>query len=336
MGDLPSVSRRLTARERAARDPADVLDPVVAMLAILPRSATRSLAPRTATRPARPREDSRPFSVALGLTTVLLLVFAITGAVTLIAPTILRDPPGYAGNALGTYVVILFVAIPVTALAMRAAARGSLGARFVWLGGVGYLLYNAILTSFSLQFNELFLLYVSSLSLAVWSLVAVLATIDVETLPGRLHPRFPVRTVGGYLVATALAFAVLWLMDVLPAQLLGHRPASLRGTALPTNAVQVIDFAFTLPVSAAAGIWLWRRRPWGFLLSGMMLVLLTLESVSIAVDQYVGHRADPTQPVGTVTLFVVLTVIGAVPTIGFLCSFLKEGGGTGGDAASRG
>jgi hypothetical protein len=129
-----------------------------------------------------------------------------------------------------------------------------------------------------------------------------------------------VARISGHGVATALAFGALWLSDVLPAALFGTRPLSLRGTTLPVNAVQVIDLAFTLPVSVAAGVWLWRRRPLGFLLAGLMLVLLLIESVSIAVDQYFGHRSDPTQPVGTVVLFVVLTAIGAVPTLAFLGS----------------
>ena len=262
----------------------------------LPHS-DRAFAPHTAGAPTHQIATDRATSVALGLTTALLGVVALCGVVMLIAPTVLRDPPGYAGNALGTYLVMLLVAVPVTAVAMRAARRGSLAGRFVWLGGVGYLLYNAILTSFSLQFNELFLFYVASLSLAVWSLVAVLNTIDAGALPARFPARFPVRLVGGYLIATALAFGLLWLRDVLPAALFGTRPLSLRGTTLPVNVVQVIDFAFTLPVSFAAGVWLWRRRPWGFLLAGLMLVLLLIESVSIAVDQFIGHHNDPTQPV---------------------------------------
>jgi hypothetical protein len=260
-------------------------------------------------------------------TTALLVLVAIIAVVTVLAPNVLRDPPAYAANALGTWVVVLFVAVPVTALAMRAASRGSLAGRFVWLGGLGYLLYTAILSTFSLQFNELFLLYVASLSLAVWSLVAVVRTLDVASLPARFPARFPVRLVGGYLMATAVAFAALWLRDVLPAMISGTHPASLRGTTLPVNVVEVIDFAFTLPVSFAAGLWLWRRRPWGFALSGMMLVLLLIESVSVAVDQYAGHRADPTQPVVTVALFVVLAMIGAVPAVLFLRAVRSPRGG---------
>jgi hypothetical protein len=258
--------------------------------------------------------------LATRLTIALLVVVALAGAATLVAPSLLRDPPGYAGNAIGTWAVALLVALPVVAVAMRSAARGSIAARIVWLGGVGYLLYQAILSSFSLQFNPLFLLYVASLSLGVWAFVAVLATIDAGEVAACVPRRFPARLVGGYLIATAVAFAALWLADVLPGMTSDSRPLSLRGTTLPTNPVQVIDFAFTLPVSFAAGVWLWRRRPWGFLLSGMMLVLLLLESVSIAVDQYFGHRADPTQPTGTVAMFAVLSIVGAVPVAVFLRS----------------
>ena len=258
--------------------------------------------------------------IAVRLTTVLLAIVGFCAVITLTTPTVLRDPPSYAGNALGTFAVLLFLALPVVAMAMRAAARGSLAARFVWLGGIGYVLYNGILTSFSVQFNPLFLLYAAWLSLAVWSFIAILGTIDVRELPARFPRRFPARLVGAYLIATALTFASVWLADVVPSLISGTRPPSLRGTTLPSNAVQVIDFAFTLPASFVAGLWLWRRRPWGFLLSGMMLVLLLLESVSIAVDQYFGHRADPSQPIGTVALFAILSVIGAVPAIVFLVS----------------
>jgi hypothetical protein len=295
------------------------------MFGILPRSSSRHIAlPRTPLLPTRRLGESRRMSTAVALTAALLLVEAIVGGFTVLNPSVLRDPPGFAGNALGTHVVILVVALPVIVLAMIAARGGSLGARFVWLGGIGYLLYNALLTSFAVQFNELFLLYVASLSLAVWSFIGVLGTIDVDALPSRFPLRFPVRWIGGYLILTASAFGVLWLSDVLPATLLHVRPNSLRGTTLPTNAVQVIDFALTLPVTAAAGVWLWRRRACGYLLSGLMLVTLTLESISVAMDQYFGHRADPAQPTGTVTLFVVLAAVGAVPTIGFLCSIVAS------------
>ena len=267
---------------------------------------------------ARPVRRLAPIALALRLSRALLVLSGTVGLVSVGAPAIFRDPPAYAANALGTYVVVLLVALPTMALAMRAAAHGSLRAHFVWLGTVCYLLYAAVLASFSVRFNELFLLYVASLSLAVASLVALLRCLPADELPARLSARLPVRAIGGYLVAIGVAFAGLWLMDVLPALASGDVPRSLRGTSLPTNAVQVLDFGFTLPLCLAAGMWLTRRRPWGILLSGMLLVFFTLESVSVAVDQWFGHHADPLQPLGGVAAFVALAVIGSVPMLGFL------------------
>jgi len=283
-----------------------------------PAGAHRLLA--ESPRPSLLRASSRlaPIALALRLSRALLIVSGIAGLVGVLAPTIFRDPPAYAGNALGTYVVILFVALPTMALAMHAAARGSLRAHFVWLGSVCYLLYAAVLASFSVRFNELFLFYVASLSLGVASLVTLLRCLPADELPARLSTRLSTRAVGGYLVAIGVAFALVWLLDVVPALASGDLPRSLRGTSLPTNAVQVLDFGFTLPLCIAAGVWVMRRRPWGILLSGMLLVFFTLESVSVAVDQWFGHQADPLQSVMPVTMFVGLAVVGAVPMVAFL------------------
>ena len=128
------------------------------------------------------------------------------------------------------------------------------------------------------------------------------------------------RAIGGYLVAIGVAFAGLWLADVVPALTSGDVPRSLQGTSLPTNTVQVLDFGFTLPLSIAAGLWLMRRRPWGILLSGALLVFLTLEAVSVAVDQWFGQRADPSVPTAVVVSFAVLAVLSAVPMFVFLRS----------------
>ena len=256
--------------------------------------------------------------LALRLSRALLAVSGLAGLVSVLVPGIYRDPPAYAGNAIGTYAVILLVALPTTALAMRAAAHGSLRAHFVWLGALCYLLYAAVLASFSVQVNPLFPLYVASLSLGVWSIVALVRCVPVELLPARCSPRLPRRPIGIYLVATSLVFAAFWLLDVAPALLGNGVPRSLAGTSLPTNVVQVLDFGFTLPLAAAAGVWLMRGRPWGYLLSGAMLVFLTLESVSVMVDQWFGHRADPSQPLAAVAMFAILAVVGAVPTLAFL------------------
>jgi hypothetical protein len=210
---------------------------------------------------------------------------------------------------------MLFVAIPIVIAAMGNGMRGSVRAQLVWLGALCYLLYNSVIFAFAVSFNSLFLLYVAALSLALWSFVALLATMRVHELPACFDRRLPVRGIGAYLVAIAVAFELVWLKDVVPGLIANSAPAALRGTGLLTSPIHVMDLGFTLPLTALAGIWLWQRRPWGYLVAGVMLVMLSIEGVSVGTDQLFGHMADALQPLATVPLFIALTLIGLVPTI---------------------
>ena len=85
---------------------------------------------------------------------------------------------------------------------------------------------------------------------------------------------------------------------------------------MTTNPVFVQDLAVWLPLLAVAAWWLWKRRPLGELVVGAMLVMLLLESIGVATDQWFGAMADPDTPfasMAAVPLFLVLAIVGAVP-----------------------
>jgi hypothetical protein len=44
---------------------------------------------------------------------------------------------------------------------------------------------------------------------------------------------------------------------------------------------------------AVAAFWLWRGLAWGYLVVAAMLSTWVVESITIAVDQYLGATADP-------------------------------------------
>jgi hypothetical protein len=62
-----------------------------------------------------------------------------------------------------------------------------------------------------------------------------------------------------------------------------------------------------------AGVLLWRRTPWGYLLAGSVVTYGVFEAVGVACDQWFGYRADPDTSyasLGGVWLFAGLTVVG--------------------------
>ena len=117
----------------------------------------------------------------------------------------------------------------------------------------------------------MFLLYVAVLALAIWSLVALLLGIDGARVQACITNSLPVRTIAAYLVATTVFFALTWLRDILPGLVHLSTPASLQGTLMLTNPIQVMDFAVGFPVTILAAVWLWQRRPWGYVLAGLFL-----------------------------------------------------------------
>jgi hypothetical protein len=190
------------------------------------------------------------------------------------------------------------------------------------------LTYNALMLLFATPFNPLFLLYVAGLALSVWSIGALLLTVDVDDLEGRFSARIPRRGVAAYIWVVVALNALAWLRGIVPGLLKDGAPDFLRGTGLTTNVVYAQDLGLWLPLMAVVAVWLWRDRRWGTLLATAGLVMWVLESISVAVDQAYGAAADPSSPVVSVSLtpvFASLAAVGMVPILLLLKRFDGDG-----------
>ena len=226
-----------------------------------------------------------------------------------------RGPEVSIGSAQGTALVLLAVTLPVLVVSMVLVERGVTVALIGWLGAVGSIAYQSVLFLFATPFNAFFFLNVAMLGLSVYALVALLGRLAVAEAARHIGTHAPVRVVAGYLLANAALFLALWLSSTVPAVLSPDPPAFLEGSGMQTGVVQVLDLAFTLPLMTLAAYQLLRRRPWGYVLSGALLVMLAIETTSIGVDQWMGHAADPASSVASDALtpvFGVLTLIGLV------------------------
>ena len=110
----------------------------------------------------------------------------------------------------------------------------------------------------------------------------------------------PVRTIAGYFWVVAGLNAAIWLRTIVPAVLSADPTTVLAGTGVATNPVFVQDLALWLPLGVAAGVWLWRRRPAGYLHRRRVLAMWVLESISIARRPVVRPSERPGLPGGVV------------------------------------
>jgi hypothetical protein len=254
--------------------------------------------------------------VPFWVSSALVIVSLLAAGVTFFVPSILRGPAVMNGSARGTALVVIAVDVPMLGIAMWFATRGSYRSLIVWLGAIAGVLYQSVLFLFFTPFNSLFLLYVALFALCFWSALTLLHEIDVEALARRFSPTLPARGLAAYVLVVVVLNAAIWLRQIIPSTFSSGTPSWLEGTGMATNPIFVQDLAFWLPIMTVAAIWLWRRRPWGYLVVGSVLTMWVVESISIAVDQTFGHAADPLSPVASssiVPVFVVLAVIGLIP-----------------------
>lgn len=274
-----------------------------------PRSPTGGRTPSLA---GAVRAGSLPRALSGGLA----VAAAASAGVSLAVPSVLTGAAVGNGNLRGTALIVLALGIPLLLAAVLGAARGSARWTVVWLGTLGYLLYQAVLFCFATPINALFLPYVAYLGLGVWSIVALVPAIDLPAFTARLSPGTPYRSVGGFTLVLAVGNAVVWLSAIVPALVDDDAASLLEGTGLLTNPVYVQDLAIWLPLFIASASACWLRRPWGYLLTGSALVMFTLEGVGVASDQWFGSRADPTSPAASMTMVPVFAglalVIGVV------------------------
>lgn len=259
---------------------------------------------------------------AVGLSIALAVCGALTGALLFAFGGVLRGPPVMNGSARGTALVMAVGGAPMLVISLMLAARGSVRALFVWFGATLYLAYNAVLQVLGTPLNRLFLLTVLTLSLAIAASVAVAGLLGTIDIAARCSPRLPARAIAGFILAIVVLNALAWLGRIVPALLDNDPDRLLEGTGLTMVPTYLQDLAFWLPLLGIGAVWLWRRRPWGFIISGGGLAYWAIESVTVAVDQYYGHRADPLSDVASDAVVVPFLVVGAI-TVGVLAAFLR-------------
>jgi hypothetical protein len=215
-------------------------------------------------------------SIRLGvIATVLAGLAALAG---LVVAGLYVDAPNWVQQARGTDLATLFLAVPVLAIGLSTAARGSVTGRLAAVAGLLYLVYNYAIFAFSVAMNPLTAVHIAILGLAVWSLVlggraAADGTADVADRLNR-------RVAGGFLIVVGALFGLLWLGQIGATSTTGILPPDLVKAGVSANPVYALDLGFFLPLCVVAGVSLLRRTGAG-VLAFSMLVWIPLMSAGV-------------------------------------------------------
>jgi hypothetical protein len=108
------------------------------------------------------------------------------------------------------------------------------------------------------------------MSLSFFALVLSMMSFDIENIAINFKKQLPVKFLGGFQIFIAFGLGMLWLGRIAPSIFKGEVPYGL--DHYTTLVIQGMDLGFIVPIAFLSGILLIKRKPFGYLLSSVVII----------------------------------------------------------------
>lgn len=259
---------------------------------------------------------------------IKLLTFLITPLLTLVSvcgivipATYSRETPSLIAQGIAQDAFDLFVVVPALLLSTVGLTRKWRSASHLWGGLMLYVVYSFVIYAFSLFFNYLFLGYCAVLGLSFYAALVFYGSLNADEFKSAYSSHANVAVLGGFLLAIAILFGLLWLSQILPALLQGSIPPSITEQGLRTNPVYVLDLSFLLPGMIITAIALLRRKAIGYVFGPAFAVFSGAMALSLAVMMLVMKQQGLAEDIGMTVGFSLLAIV----SVGVFVAFERSG-----------
>ena len=262
----------------------------------------------------------------LSLLIAILAILASIGG--LVLDGLYRDNAFVKTTWLGNDAVTLILAAPILICALIFSRRNSLKAQLVWMGMLDYMLYNYAFYLFGSAFNAFFLIYVALVGFSIFALLFGLTNLDASGIARQFKEKTPVKWIGGYFLFVAFGLTFIYTMLSVRFIAMGEIPAIVIQSGHVTNIVFALDLTLLVPWLILGALWLMKRKPWGYVIVGIINVKALLYTFILCVNTVLVLKAG-LGSAGELPLWVTLTVLGLIANVlfyGSMVSSQKDGG----------
>lgn len=232
-----------------------------------------------------------------------------------------NDSVSIAAQGKASDFVTLVMGIPLLIVSLFFTNKGSFRGRILLTGTIGYFLYTYMSYTFLWMYNSFFIIYVSLMSLSLFAFILSMMSFDMQNITAHFSKRLPVKFLGGFQIFIAFAIGMLWLGKIAPSISQGKVPVGLEHYT--TLVIQGMDLGIVVPTAFLSGILLIKRKPFGYLLSSVIIIkgITMLSSISAMVINQALNNVD--MNISEVVIFPFFNLI----TIICLVILLKNSGG---------
>lgn len=203
-----------------------------------------------------------------------------------------HDSAAMAAQAIAQDYVTLFLGIPLLLVSLYMTHKGKIRGKLLLTGTLGYFLYTYASYSFISMYNSLFLVYVSLMSVSFFAFTLTMMTFDIPRFPLYFSNKLPIKFIGSFLIFISFVFSLMWLGKIIPSLLERTPPDGLQHYT--TFVIQALDLGLVIPLGILAGVLLMKRKPFGYLLSSVMIIkeltLLTALSAMVLFQFLAGIK----------------------------------------------
>jgi len=215
---------------------------------------------------------------------------------------------------------VALLALPLLFISFMFYRRGSLRGGFLLVSVLAYYLYYGASLGLVVAYNNLYLVYLGLFSASFFAFVIALTTIDLPSLPARFSPRLPLRGMAIFMFVVGIGVAFIWLSDVINALTTNGVPQALGShIALVTY---TLDVGIIAPACILSGSLILRRAPLGYLLTGLMTILLALIGAMVigqtVMQLNLGLQFSTGQLIGKIGTWIIMGGIAVWLTVIFL------------------
>lgn len=195
-----------------------------------------------------------------------ILVF-VASTYSILNPTEIYPTEAMLQMFIANDVVNLVIGLPLLLGSLWLSWRGKLLGLLFWPGALMYVLYNYIAYLFSTPLSWIYLIYMVLVSSCVYTLISLLAQIDVENVSAQLFGSVPEKLSGGVILGLG-TFNFLRVLFMIISALIDQ--SSITTTDL---SILIADFLLS-PAWIIGGVLLLRRKALGYI-GGLALLFQT-------------------------------------------------------------
>ena len=198
----------------------------------------------------------------------------------------------------------LFAGLPLLLISIWFVWRGKLIGLLCWPGAIFYLLYIYFPYIISIPFNILFLPYLIIFSLSIYTLIGIVVTIDANAVKNYLSGFVPAKISGGILIGLSVLIVLRQTILIVSA-LINKELIDLQEIAL-----WIDDFAIGSPAMFIGGLFLWKKKPLGYVVgAGLLLVYGVLSLGLIPFLAIQSFMKNTSIDLPAIVILIVMTLV---------------------------